>query len=166
MADDGGSDISLPKGGVVPAAAGTCSASLRCAHASPWHAAAATIAKLVKDYIPKDLRTSSETTEKLLECCTGAHTAAQRTACKPKSSAAHLQPGDKNSTRRTTAAFPAPGLRSCTSGCRLLLLSMVPQSPPHHTPTHVRTPHPHAPAPPRPPPPTPRVRPRGVRLSQ
>lgn len=43
MADDGGSDISLPK---------------------------ATITKLVKEFLPGDLRTSSETTEKLLECCT------------------------------------------------------------------------------------------------
>ncbi|GBF90014.1 hypothetical protein Rsub_02720 [Raphidocelis subcapitata] len=43
MADDSGSDISLPK---------------------------ATITKLVKEYMPPDLRTSAETTEKLLECCT------------------------------------------------------------------------------------------------
>jgi hypothetical protein len=33
---------------------------------------AASIAKLVKEYMPADLRVSTETTDKILECCTGA----------------------------------------------------------------------------------------------
>lgn len=88
MAEDGGNDISLPKGAQLCSERGDCarsaaatSAALRAPVAPlltknpfpppPPAQHAATIAKLVREYVPQDLRAATDTVEKLLECCTG-----------------------------------------------------------------------------------------------
>lgn len=101
MADDAGNELSLPKGawgaaarmrrhaaarrGARRGAALACSTE-RCAESAQQPSnllaashtpcplitpCAATIAKLVKEYLPAELRASAETVDKIIECCTG-----------------------------------------------------------------------------------------------